>query len=202
MKLSKESNFFTNIKWLKNIFVKIDMLSQYIAKCKYTQKMIKIIAKLNEIFIHILNMSWLYHFNYNWKVWLMWFHKKTSREIFHSNEQSVLKKNILLKNYFHLNDNKNYVGGLCIEFHYTKIYPKIVHLFLPKTPPPWSVFSPCISWFSERFFCYYISWSKYVWYFYYHIFWFEDIAWNFFCYNSLSNEPTNCWFGFWCYLRF
>jgi hypothetical protein len=25
---------------------------------------------------------------------------------------------ILLKNYFHLKDNKNYVEGICIEIHY------------------------------------------------------------------------------------
>jgi hypothetical protein len=76
MKSSKETTFFINIKWLKTIFVKIYILSRYTTKYKYTLKMIKIIAKLNEVFIHILNMSWLYHFNYNWKVWLMWFHKK------------------------------------------------------------------------------------------------------------------------------
>ncbi len=33
------------------------MLSQYIAKCKYTIKMIKIIAKLDEVQSHILNMN-------------------------------------------------------------------------------------------------------------------------------------------------
>jgi hypothetical protein len=24
---------------------------------------------------NILNMNWLYHFNYNWNAWLMWFTK-------------------------------------------------------------------------------------------------------------------------------
>ncbi len=33
------------------------MLPQYIAKCKYIMKMIQIIAKFDEIFIHILNMN-------------------------------------------------------------------------------------------------------------------------------------------------
>jgi hypothetical protein len=28
---------------------------------------------------------------------------------------NVLKKNISFKNYFHLKDDKNYVGGLCIK---------------------------------------------------------------------------------------
>ncbi len=31
---------------------------------------------------------------------------------------SVLKKTILLKFYFHLKDDKNYVGGLCIKIHF------------------------------------------------------------------------------------
>jgi hypothetical protein len=30
-------------------------------------KMTQIIEKLDEVFFYILNMSWLYHFNYNWK---------------------------------------------------------------------------------------------------------------------------------------
>ncbi len=47
------------------IFVRIYMLSQYIAQCKYTLKIIQIIAKLNEVLSHILNMNRLYHFNYN-----------------------------------------------------------------------------------------------------------------------------------------
>jgi hypothetical protein len=31
---------------------------------------------------------------------------------------NVLEKNILLINYFHLKDNKNYVGDLCIKIHF------------------------------------------------------------------------------------
>jgi len=31
---------------------------------------------------------------------------------------SVLKKNILLKSYFYLKDDKDYVGGLCIKMLY------------------------------------------------------------------------------------
>jgi hypothetical protein len=57
----------------------------------YIFKMIQIIAKLDEVFCYILNMSWLYHFNYNWKVWLMWFHKKTSGQVFHSNEHKCVE---------------------------------------------------------------------------------------------------------------
>jgi hypothetical protein len=78
------------------------MLSRYIAKCKYTLKMIQILEKLDEVLSHILNMNWLYHFNYNWKVWFMWFHKKDLNKVFIQMSISVLKKNILLKNYFYL----------------------------------------------------------------------------------------------------
>jgi hypothetical protein len=49
---------------------------QYTTKCKYTLKMIQIIVKLDEIFNHILNMSWLYHFSSIWEVSFFWFHKK------------------------------------------------------------------------------------------------------------------------------
>jgi hypothetical protein len=87
---------------IKKIFVKVYMLSQYTTKYKYTFKMIQIIAKLDEKLNHILNMNWLYHFNYNWKVWLMWFHKKYMDKFFIQINISVLKKNILLKNYFQL----------------------------------------------------------------------------------------------------
>jgi hypothetical protein len=75
-------------------------------------------CKLDEVFSHILNMNWLYHFNYNWKVWLMWFHKKHLEEFFIQMNISVLKKNILLKNYFHLKVDKNYVEGLYIKIHF------------------------------------------------------------------------------------
>jgi hypothetical protein len=53
--------------------------------------MIQIIAKVDEILSHILNMNWLYHFNYNWKVWLMWFHKKHMDKFFIQTNTSVLK---------------------------------------------------------------------------------------------------------------
>jgi hypothetical protein len=39
------------------MFVRIYMLSRYIAKCKYILKMIQIIAKLNEALSDILNMN-------------------------------------------------------------------------------------------------------------------------------------------------
>jgi hypothetical protein len=45
-------------------------------KVKIYLKMIQIIVKLDETFNHILNMNWLYDFTCNWKIWLMWFHKK------------------------------------------------------------------------------------------------------------------------------
>ncbi len=72
--------------------MRIYMLSRYTAKCKYILKMIQIIAKLDEVFSHVLNMNWLYHFNYNWKVWFMWFHKKTSGQFFYSNKHKCVEK--------------------------------------------------------------------------------------------------------------
>jgi hypothetical protein len=65
--------------------------------------MIQIIAKPDEILNNILNMNWLYHFSYNWKFSFMWFHKKHLDKFF-------IQTNInVLKNYFHLKDDKNYV---------------------------------------------------------------------------------------------
>jgi len=74
-----------------------NVLSWYIVKCKYTLKMIQINVKLNEVLSHILNMKWLYHFNYNWKVWLMWFHKKHLDKFFIQTSTSVLKKTFCWK---------------------------------------------------------------------------------------------------------
>jgi hypothetical protein len=54
--------------------------------------MIQIIANFDEILNHILNMNWLYHFNYNWKVWLIWFHKKHLDKFFIQTNINVLKK--------------------------------------------------------------------------------------------------------------
>jgi hypothetical protein len=138
------------------------MLSQYIAKCKYNFKMIQIIAKLDEILSHILNMNWLYHFNYNWKVWLVWFHKKRMHKFFIQMSISVLKENILLKNYFHLKDDKNYFGGLLSKstlyifqnarwnerkttFKIYQNYTQKEYMFLPKATPH-NVLSPLIFW--------------------------------------------------------
>jgi len=87
-----------NTKWLKSIFVRIYMLSQYIAKCKYTPKMIQIITKLDEVLSYIFIMNWLYHFNYNWKFWFMWFHKKHLDKFFIQMNISVLKKPFCWKN--------------------------------------------------------------------------------------------------------
>ncbi len=125
------------------------MLSQYITKWKYTIKMIQIIAKPDDVFSHILIMNWLYHFNYNWKVWLTWFHKKHYKFFIQTNI-NVLKQNILFINHFDLKDDKNYVGGgLCIKIHFIylskcrwnqrkttpKIYSKNITTFCLKQPP-------------------------------------------------------------------
>jgi hypothetical protein len=112
-------------------------------------KMIQMIPKLDEIFSHILNMNWLYHFNYNWKVWLLWFHKKHLNKFFIQMNISVLKKNILLKDYFHLKDDKNCCKSLYQNPFYTfikmldeikeKLHPNYTpkkYIFLLKVAPP------------------------------------------------------------------
>jgi hypothetical protein len=44
--------------------------------------------------------------------------QKTFGQVFDSNEHKYVEKNKFLKNYFHLKDKKNYVGGLCIKIHF------------------------------------------------------------------------------------
>jgi len=67
--------------------------------------------------------------------------KKHLDKFFIKTNISVLKKNILLKNYFHLKDDKNYIGGLCIKMYLwllkyymksKKIAPKIYQNILTK----------------------------------------------------------------------
>jgi hypothetical protein len=48
----------------------------------------------------------------------MWFHKKYLDKFFIQMNISVLEKIILLKNYFHLKDDKNYVVGFYIKTHF------------------------------------------------------------------------------------
>ncbi len=72
--------------------MKIYMLSWYIAKCKYILKLIQIIANVNEVHSQILNMNWLYHFNYNWKVDSCDF-TKTYGQFFYLNEHKCVEKN-------------------------------------------------------------------------------------------------------------
>ncbi len=43
---------------IKNYICEKQMLSQYIGKCKYIHKMIQIIVKLDEMFIHIFNVDY------------------------------------------------------------------------------------------------------------------------------------------------
>jgi hypothetical protein len=70
---------------------------KYTAKYKYIFIMIPIITTLDEVLSHILNVSWLNHFNSIWKVSLMWFHKKHLDEVFHSNKHNYVSKKKLLK---------------------------------------------------------------------------------------------------------
>ncbi len=40
-------------------------------------------------------------------------------DVFHLNKHNYVEKTIVLHNYFHLKDNKNYVEGLCVKIHFT-----------------------------------------------------------------------------------
>jgi hypothetical protein len=50
------------------------------------------ITKFDEFFSHTLNVNSLYNFNYSWKVWVMWFHKKHLDKFFIQMSIGVLKK--------------------------------------------------------------------------------------------------------------
>ncbi len=132
-------------------------MSWYTAKCKYILKMIQIITKLNEILSHILNVNWLYHFNYNWKVWLMWFHKKHLGKFFIQTSINVLKTNIMLKFTFIWKMTRIMLEAFVLKlilYVYQnnrwnqrkttpKIYPKRIH-FLGSKWPPIVCFHPCL----------------------------------------------------------
>ncbi len=62
------------------------MLSQYTITGKYTINLIQMITKLDEVLSHILNMNWLYHFNYN-----LCDFTKTIGQVFHSNEYKCVE---------------------------------------------------------------------------------------------------------------
>jgi len=53
----------------------------------------------------------------------------------------VLTKNILLKNYFHLEDDNNYVGGLCIKIHFF-MFIKMLDEIKEKMPPKYTKIYP------------------------------------------------------------
>jgi hypothetical protein len=128
--------------------------------------MIQIIAKLDEILNHILNMNWLYHFNYNWKVWFIWFHIKYLDKFFI--QMSILSVIFCWKFTFVWKMIKNLLEAFvskCILYvyqnvrwsqrkiapKYTKMYPQKQYIFLPKVPPPpppppHNVFSPLMVW--------------------------------------------------------
>jgi hypothetical protein len=72
-------------------------MHQYIAMCKYILKVLQIIITFDEVLIHVLNISWLKHFNSIWKVPFMWFHKKHLDKVFHSNKHNYVEKKIVEK---------------------------------------------------------------------------------------------------------
>jgi hypothetical protein len=79
----------------------------------------------------------------------MWFHQKNLNKFFIQTNISVLKNNILLKNYFHLKMKiimlKAFISRIILYFYQNarwnqrkiapKIYPKKKHIFLPKMAP-------------------------------------------------------------------
>jgi hypothetical protein len=132
------------------------MLSWYIAKCKYAFKMIQIIAKLDEVFSHILNMNWLYHSNYNWKVWFIWFHIKHLDQFFiQTSILSVLEKTFCWKITFIWKMIRNLLEAFVsksilyvyqnVRWSQRKIVPKKDYIFLPKVAPR-NVLSPLMVW--------------------------------------------------------
>jgi hypothetical protein len=72
----------------------------YCNLCKYISNNIQMIVNFDEIPSHILNISWLYHFNSIWNVPFMWFHKIYICEDFHSNEHKCVKNTNLDENLF------------------------------------------------------------------------------------------------------
>ncbi len=117
--------------------------------------MIQIIAKLDEVLCHILNMSWLYHFNYNWKVWLMWFHKKhlnifSIQMNIDVSQKKIVKKLLSFERWKELcwkplYQNSFYMFIKMLDEIKEKLPPKYTQkkkdIFLPKTTPH-SVLSP------------------------------------------------------------
>jgi hypothetical protein len=67
--------------------------------------------------------------------------QKTSRQNFHSNEHKCVEKNILLKNSFHLKDDKNYFGGFRIKNSFY-MFIKILDEILKKLPQDISKYNP------------------------------------------------------------
>ncbi len=119
-------------------------------------------CKIWWIFIFTLNMSWLYHFNYNLKSLIHVSSQNTFGQIFHSNQHKCVEKNHFWKIIFIWKYNKNYVWGLCIKIHFiclfvyrypfmmksNKNYPQnntkntLQKTFSCSRQPPSSVFSP------------------------------------------------------------
>jgi hypothetical protein len=154
-------------------------------------------------------MNWLYHFNYNWNFWLMWFHKKHLNKFFIQTNISVLKKIFYWKIYFIWKMTRNMLEAFVsksISYVYQnfrwswrkiapKIYPKKNILLLKAAPLV--CFHP---WYNQLTF--YISmstssslviiWMLFRVYLQFEIYW----------YDILINIPFNhlftiLFFGFW-----
>ncbi len=95
--VKKKSHFEIDIKRLKNILMRKWYSSWYITKCKYTSKPIQTITKLDEIHSHILHMNSLSHFNYIWRVPLIWFIKNIWMRFFIQTSVFTLYDNVVYK---------------------------------------------------------------------------------------------------------
>jgi hypothetical protein len=117
MQLSKEITFLININQINIYLWKNRCLSQYIAKCKHTQKMIQIIAKFYEVHSHILNMN-----NCTIPIIIERFDlcdfTKKSKQVFHLNEHKCVEKKHFVKKLFSFEDDKNYVRGFYIKIQF------------------------------------------------------------------------------------
>ncbi len=96
------------------------------------KKMIQIIKTFDKVLSHILNMSWLYHFNSIWKIPLCDF-TKIFGWIFHSKKENYVEKT-KLKNDFYLKDNRNYVEGFLYQNSFN-MFIKMLDEIKEKTTP-------------------------------------------------------------------
>jgi hypothetical protein len=101
------------------------------------------------IWCNVLLLHRMHHFN--WKVWLMWFHKKHLNKFFIQMNISV-ENNILLNYYFHLKDDTNYVAWRPLYQNPFYMFIKMLYKIKEKLPPKYTKIYPpqntfsCLKW--------------------------------------------------------